>query len=239
MRRFHAPPDKIDGRDATLDEDETRHLRDVLRLHAGDAVNLFDGEGREYLCQIAEIAKRSTVLNIVREVAAASPESPLELTLAAAVLKGEKYDLVIQKAVELGVATFVPLLTKRCDVKIKDGKKKLERWKKIGIEAAKQSGRARLMNIEPLEHLEAFFSRTRGRNSVLFSEREGKDLSDVEAGKELIAVIGPEGGWDDAELALARESGVRIVTLGGRILRAETAVISITAVLQHRFGDLN
>jgi 16S rRNA (uracil1498-N3)-methyltransferase len=237
MRRFYSPKETLYARNFTLDENETRHLRDVLRLRRGDEARVFDGEGNEYLCVVMEVAKHSSVLKIVREVAPASPESPLDLTLAPALLKGEKFEFVIQKAVELGVKTLIPLQTKRCDVKIKDAEKKLERWRKIAIEAAKQSGRTRFMEIPVISDLESCLDNA-GESGLFFSERGGEGFTSIKEGKKITALVGPEGGWDDSELDGARERGIPIVTLGGRILRAETATVSIAAILQHRFGDL-
>ena len=152
MRRFFAPSNQISDSSLILGPEETRHLRDVLRLRAGDRVNVFDGEGREYLAEIAEISKNSTTLDVIEEIPPVSPESPLDLTLAAAILKGEKFDLVVQKAVELGVTRIVPLLTVRGDVRLRDTQKRVGRWRRIGLEAAKQSGRAALMKIgEPVD----------------------------------------------------------------------------------------
>lgn len=239
MRRFYASKENIDGKTVTLGEEETRHLRDVLRLKTGEEVRVFDGEGREFSCRIAKIDKKESSLDITAEVTPASPESGLELTLAVALLKGEKFDLVIQKAVELGVTAFVPLVTRRCDVKLKDEDKKLERWRKIALEACKQSGRARLMKIAEVTDFNNFIDTPRSGHCVLFSERDGGDFSDAEPGKKITALIGPEGGWEDSEIDAARAKGFAITTLGGRIMRAETAAISIAAILQHRFGDLS
>ncbi|HLM02351.1 MAG TPA: 16S rRNA (uracil(1498)-N(3))-methyltransferase [Pyrinomonadaceae bacterium] len=248
MRRFYAPPENfIQGNDKiTLDFEQTRHLRDVLRLRAGESVNVFDGEGKEFSAAIEEIGKRGTRLKIIAETMPRAPESALDLTLAVALLKGEKFDLVLQKAVELGVTRIVPLQTRRADAKLKDAgeiEKKLERWRKIVFEAAKQCGRARLMQIENPQNFEKFiekFSSTdsTGETRVLFSERGGENFSDLKTAEKFVAVTGAEGGWEDAEIDFARAGGFKIVTLGGRILRAETAAISIAAILQNRFGDL-
>jgi 16S rRNA (uracil1498-N3)-methyltransferase len=246
MRRFYAPPENFQADEITLDFEQTKHLRDVLRLREGENINIFDGAGKEFSCAIAEIGKRETVLKIIAEVNPRAPESSLGLTLAVALLKGEKFDLVLQKAVELGVTRFVPLQTRRADVKIKDAKeieKKLERWRKIIVEAAKQCGRAKLMQIENPQSFEKFVEKSAALNSsnenlVLFSERGGEIFSEIKAGEKFVAVIGSEGGWEDAEIESARANGFQIVTLGGRILRAETAAISLAAILQNRFGDL-
>src|SRR4029453_5903983 len=110
VRRFYAPPQNIQGNTILLDEGETRHLRDVLRLQAGDAASVFDGDGNEYECVIERIEKRTTVLRIIRPVEPSAPESKLDLTLCASVLKGDKTDLAIQKAVELGANRFIPMI---------------------------------------------------------------------------------------------------------------------------------
>jgi len=239
MRRFYAPTERFAANTVTLDADETRHLRDVLRLSDGEEVSVFDGMGREFRCSIREIGKKSSSLTLFEETLPASPESPFEITLAATILSGEKYDLVIQKSVELGVTTLVPLQTVRCDVKLKDAVKRMSRWRRIALEATKQSGRAKIMQINEPSAFETLIAEVKPNDLVLFSERDGDDLSTVVPGKKITALIGPKGGWDDPELEAARARGVKVITLGGRILRAETAAIAITAIVQHRFGDLN
>ena len=236
MRRFYAPPKNFNSEKIALNLEETRHLRDVLRLREGAEIQIFDGKGKEFSCAIEKISKKETELKIINEVAPRSPESNLGLTLAVALLKGEKFDFVIQKAVELGVTKFVPLNTTRADVKLKDGEKKAVRWRKIVIEATKQCGRASLMEIESPINFEKFIATAKGAR-ILFAEKNGESFSAVETGKKLVAVVGAEGGWEDAEIEAARESGFQIVTFGGRILRAETAAVAICAILQHRFGD--
>ncbi|MFM9902967.1 MAG: 16S rRNA (uracil(1498)-N(3))-methyltransferase [Pyrinomonadaceae bacterium] len=239
MRRFYAPKESFADGAVTLDADETRHLRDVLRLHAGEEVSVFDGGGGEYRCTITEIGKTSAALAVIEETRPASPESPLEVVVAATVLNGERYDLIVQKAVELGVATLIPLITIRCEAKLKDAERRLTRWRRIAMEATKQTGRARLMQIGEPAAFGNLLTAVKDENVVLFSERDGVGFETVAADKKITALYGPKGGWDDAELDLAAKHGVKIVTLGGRILRAETASIAITAILQHRFGDLN
>ena len=242
MRRFYAPAVSFDDREVVLSVDETRHLRDVLRLRFGDEASVFDGSGNEFRCTIADIGKKSARLAIIEPSEPTAPESPLDLTLASTVLNGEKYDLIVQKAVELGVRTLIPLITIRCDVKQKDAVKRVERWKRIAMEATKQSGRAAIMKIDEPAEFSEFISRTNAGQRVLFSEREGENFSRVKTAKRLTALtalIGPKGGWDESELEAARANDVQVITLGGRILRAETAAIALTAILQHCFGDLN
>lgn len=239
MRRFYAPKTNFADNNVTIDVDESRHLRNVLRLKMGDEVSVFDGTGGEFRCEITAISKQISWLAVIDKITPASPESSLEITLAATILNGEKFDLIIQKAVELGVAVFIPLTAIRGDVKLKDAEKRMERWRRIALEATKQSGRAKLMQIIEPTAFDKLISNSNDKNVVLFSERDGGDFSQImPRGKKITALFGPKGGWDDSELNAARLAGVNIVTLGGRILRAETASIAITAILQHRFGDL-
>ncbi|NOT47319.1 MAG: 16S rRNA (uracil(1498)-N(3))-methyltransferase, partial [Acidobacteria bacterium] len=218
-------------------------LRDVLRLRVGDEASVFDGLGREFLTTVEKISKKDSVLAVAGEIEPASSESPLDITLAAAILPGEKYEITVQKAVELGVQTLQPLYTKRCEVKPGGSGRRLERWHKIASESAKPSGRARLMKIdEPVDIGEFFKSvgvANEERSLVFFSERGGRGFEEITRGKKITAVFGPKGGWDDAELDGAKTAGFTIVTFGGRIMRAETAAIAMTAILQHRFGDLS
>ena len=160
-------------------------------------------------------------------------------------MKSEKFDLVVQKATELGVTRVVPLLTERADVRIRepqDAKRKLERWQRIALESAKQCGRARLLIIdEPLSFADALSELGNAELRIMFAERSGEPLNETlgaKPAKSIAALIGPEGGWADEEIEQARASHWKIVTLGGRILRAETAAIAVAVLLQHRFGDL-
>jgi 16S rRNA (uracil1498-N3)-methyltransferase len=216
MRRFYASPQNFDEHTVNLGLEESRHLRDVLRMKNGDEVSVFDGEGNEFSCLIREVGKGKhfSVLRIL--------------------LKNEKFDLVVQKAVELGVTKLVPILTKRADAKTA----RLERWQKIVIDATKQCGRAKLMRITELISFEECIEEPNAVK-VLFAERHGESFSILKNCEQMIAVIGAEGGWDDAEIAAARQNDFQIITLAGRILRAETAAIAVAAVLQNQFGDFN
>ena len=152
MRRFYAPKDNFTDNKIELDAEQTRHLRSVLRLKEADEIQIFDGEGKEFLCRIEKISKTKTSLEIVEKIEPSSPESDLDLTLAVAITKGDKFELVLQKAVELGITKFIPLQTHRCDVKLRNVEKKLERWEKIIVESSKQCGRAKLMQlVEPID----------------------------------------------------------------------------------------
>lgn len=239
-RRFYAPPSAFNftKRTVTLTADEARHLREVLRLKPGDEVSVFDGAGKEFRARVAQARRDFAELDLDEEVAPARPESPLHLTLAVALLKGEKFDLVVQKATELGVTKIVPLITRYADIKLRDesdASKRVARWQRIALEAAKQSGRA----LVPEVSFPVAVSSVLSEGCLFFSERGGQGLKPIENPiTALTAIIGSEGGWSDEEIEEARAAGAQIVTLGGRILRAETAAITAAALLQHRFGDL-
>lgn len=261
-RRFYAPPSAVNSRfeSVTLAADEARHLREVLRLSAGDEVYVFNGTGKEFQCRVEESRRDHAQLKIISEVEPARPESPLRFTLAVALLKGEKFDLVVQKATELGVTRVVPVVTKLADIRLRDesdAAKRVARWQRIALEAAKQSGRAVIPEINTPLSFESLLQNavtsyqpavatavaTRERNCLMFSERDGQTILQAKETlpakpSSLTALVGSEGGWTDEEISRARQAGWTIVTLGGRTLRAETAAIAVTVLLQHIAGDL-
>jgi len=248
-RRFFASPQTFDfaGERVTLTADEARHLRDVLRLQAGDEVYVFDGTGREFCCAVSLIKRDLAVLTIRNEVEPTRPESPLNLTLAVALLKGEKFDLVVQKITELGACGVVPVITRFADIRLRDesdANKRVARWQRIAIEAAKQSGRAAVPPISTPVLLESLLTDPANSETLrlMFAERNGESFDKVpqtlSAPGRVIALVGSEGGWSDEEIQEARSAGWHIVTLGGRTLRAETAAITVAGLLQHRYGDL-
>ena len=239
-RRFFAPPGAFNfgKRTVMLTADEARHLREVLRLKPGDEVSVFDGEGKEFRARVVQARRECAELELEDEIEPARPESPLKITLAVALLKGEKFDLVVQKATELGVVKIIPLITRYADIKLRDesdATKRVARWQRIALEAAKQSGRSVVPELSLPKQLTSVLNPS--NPCFLFSEREGHGLTQIET-DQVTAIIGSEGGWSDEELEQARAAGAQIVTLGGRILRAETAAVTAAALLQHRFGDL-
>src|ERR1043165_2567266 len=241
-RRFFAPPSafNFDKRVVTWTADEARRLREVLRLKLGDEVSVFDGAGKEFRARVAQARREFAELELQDEIEPARPESPLRITLAVALLKGEKFDLVVQKATELGFVKIVPLITRHADIKLRDetdSTKRVARWQRIALEAAKQSGRGLVPEVSGPKPLGAVLNAAAESPCLLFSEREGRGLRQIET-DEITAIIGSEGGWSDEELEQARAARAQIVTLGGRILRAETAAITAAALLQHRYGDL-
>jgi 16S rRNA (uracil1498-N3)-methyltransferase len=257
MRRFYASPESFsdDRARVALSREETQHLTGVLRLGAGAEVQVFDGEGREFLCVVTDIERggeRRAILEVRASVEPPCAESLLELTLCVALLKGEKFDLVVQKATELGATCIVPVETARADVRLpRDGEasKRVARWRRIAVEASKQSGRARVPAIDaPINFTDVLAEdATNGTGAtvrrLMFAERGGGGLVEMVGAwgarpSRVAALVGPEGGWEDSEIERARAAGWQVVTLGGRTLRAETAGLVACALLQHLCGDL-
>lgn len=250
-RRFYAPPDNINREVVMLSREETHHLTRVLRLKPGDEVFVFDGCGREYRCNFLKIEETRARLAVVDELADLV-ESPLTLELGQALAKGEKFDFIVQKATELGVSSIVPLITDRADVKLADvrSEKKMERWRRISLEALKQCGRRRLVEIKApmavgklLDRPARDIDRSIDCAVVVFSEKGGVVIADalagLSAGSSLTALIGPEGGWSEDEISLFAARGVNSVTLGPRVLRTETAAIAAMTLIQHALGDVS
>jgi 16S rRNA (uracil1498-N3)-methyltransferase len=246
-RRFFAAPEAfaLTAGFVTLGSKETRHLKHVLRMQPGDELFVFDGKGNEYRCQLVAFGVNSATADIIEQVKIQS-RSNLELTLAVGLLKGDKFDLVVQKATELGVNRLIPVTTHRADVKIRnedDAEKKISRWRRIAQEAMKQCGRADEVVIDnPIEFHRLIKDKAIAEPRLLFAERDGTSFAQAcnlaESASHITAIVGSEGGWSDDEIRHARQEAWTIVTLEGRTMRAETAAIVVATLLQHRFGDL-
>ncbi len=216
--------------------EKSRYLLSVLRCRKGDAVTVIDGKGRAYTAQIVSIVRKDVFIDITGELPL-NAELPVQLTLCQGLLKGEKMDLVIQKATELGVAEIVPLVTERSIVK---ETRRLKRWQIIAEEAAEQCGRAVVPLVRDPEKLNDILAGEKV-NGLLFWEGGGRALSEamgvVDSGRTVYIFIGPEGGFTADEVCKAEGQGIVRTTLGKRILRAETAAIAATALVQFLIED--
>ncbi|TLZ29292.1 MAG: 16S rRNA (uracil(1498)-N(3))-methyltransferase [Gammaproteobacteria bacterium] len=217
-----------------------RHLTRVLRLRPGQALTLFNGGGGEYAATI-EAVHGEKVAVAVGEAQAIERESPLSLTLAQGVSRGERMDFVVQKATELGASSIVPLLTERSVVRLSapQAARKLEHWRAIAVSACEQSGRNRLPKVLSPLPLADFLRQSGSGPRLLLSPTGSTRIQDVPTPVSSVTVlIGPEGGLADAEQSAALAAGFTAVRLGPRILRTETAAIAALTVLQREFGDL-
>lgn len=223
-----------------LDEKPAHHVARVLRARVGDQLTLFNGEGGEYKAVISHIDKKGVEVE-VQSFADREVESPLNIILAQGIARGEKMDFIVQKAVELGVSTIVPLITERCNVRLDNEReeKRLNHWQSVAISACEQSGRNRIPNVmAPLTYKEWLPQAKADRAFVLSPHVEEKlSLAPLSKGASVILLIGPEGGLSDQEVSAAIQHGFSGLNLGPRVLRTETAPIAALAVLQYVFGD--
>lgn len=221
----------------TLSGEESRHAKNVLRLAEGDEVTLFDGSGKEYSAVVTKVAKGGISVHVVREsVSDREPKTWVFLLIGA--LKGDKTELVVQKATELGVSRIGVFSSRYCSAYMNENK--LERLNRVAREAAKQCLRASVPRVEYYETLEEALRAgaecvTRLFACEFISETE-EDI--IDTGATVCAVVGSEGGFAEEEYALAQRLGYCGVSLGKRILRAETAAIALVSVIMHEAGEL-
>jgi 16S rRNA (uracil1498-N3)-methyltransferase len=244
MARFYVPQPRIEKGMLRVEGEEVRHIRKVLRLRAGDEITVFDGLGREFEGTIVEEGRSSVVITITN-IYSSKRDSPLEVALAQSLLKGEKMDYLIQKATELGVKEIIPFLSSR-SVPLVDksgGLKRHHRWERIVVEASKQCGRGVVPQIELVQDYSDMLRKASPNTlRLILWEREGANLKEIlERSKErkrVFFIVGPEGGFSDGEVEEARGAGFIPVTLGKRILRAETASLCLLSILQYEQGDI-
>lgn len=238
MHRFYVPANRISGDRVSFETDQRRQIRNVLRLRPGDLVAVLDGSGREYATRIETLDERQALGRIL-ETKSPAAEPHVRLTLVQGLPKGEKVALILQKCTEIGVAEFLLVETARSVPRIPSGKMpgRLERWRAIVREAVEQSGRTRPPSVKGVIPLADALSRTRNCDAriIAWEEEKGPSLSSTLPGlagaREIACFVGPEGGFTAEEVAAARAEGVTPVSLGPRILRAETAAIVGAALI--------
>ena len=245
MHRFYIAPSAWNPENLRLDEAEAHHALNVLRLKAGDRVVAFDGRGQEATVEIGEGSKKSLSLRVVH--AAKTPPLPCRIVLAQAVPKGKNMDLIIQKATELGAAEIVPLLSDRTVVRVEDergeAEAKREKWQTIAIEAAKQCGQNWLPSVGLPKSPKEFLAERAKDFDLLWIASLQPDAKHPRAWlrefapnarpKSALVLVGPEGDFTPAEIAMAKAAGCRPITLGPIVLRTETAAIYCLSVLSY------
>jgi 16S rRNA (uracil1498-N3)-methyltransferase len=235
-RRIHVPPERIEGALARLDEAGRHYLHDVLRLEVGAAVEVFDGRGGLHDGKI-EAGFLAISLGPRREASVAG--APIHLAFALA--KGEKVDLVVQKATELGMARFVPWEAARSIVRLEPerAEERAKRWRRIAEEAARQCGRADVPEVRaPASLAQLVAELPPGFLPIVFHWEGSAPIARLPPAVGVVAIVGPEGGLTDAELGTLARAGAVKSSLGPRTLRAETAAIAAVALLQARYGDM-
>jgi len=239
--RFHVSG-AAPGARLALPEHSAHHAREVLRLRSGASVRVFDGAGTEFEAQLEEVTRR-TVFARLGAAVAPRPESPLRLVLAVSPLKGDRMELVVQKATELGVAGIWPVVTFRTDAAARPALQgsRGERWERVASSAAEQCGRAVVPEVAPTTTLEGLVARAfEGQRVVLLETPGHAPLAalEVDASRALLLLVGPAGGFEPSEAEALLASGFAAASLGPRILRAETAAVASVAIAQALWGDL-
>lgn len=231
MAKFFVNPENVKENEILITGSDVKHIKNVLRLSEGKEITINDGQGHDYECIIKQIDRDVISAQIV-EKKDANSEPPLSTVLFQSLIKGEKMEFVIQKSIEIGVTTIIPMITDRCVVKLETPKKqqsKLERWQKIAESAAKQSKRGIIPQIlAPMTYKEAiaYACRDLEKSCIPFENEHSHYLKRFLSGEMPSSIgifIGPEGGFTDEEAAYAMQHHISPVTLGKRILRSETA----------------
>jgi 16S rRNA (uracil1498-N3)-methyltransferase len=239
--RFHVPG-AAPGARVDLPEHGAHHAREVLRLRAGAAVRVFDGAGAEFDALLDEVSRRTVSARLGHRVEP-RPESTLRLVLAVSPLKGDRMELVVQKATELGVAELWPVVTDRTDAAARPALhgSRTERWERVASGAAEQCGRAVVPRVAPTTTLEGLLARPLDGARVVLLETPGHDALaalPVDPLASILLLVGPAGGFEPAEAGRLGAAGFLPASLGPRILRAETAAVAAVAIAQALWGDL-
>jgi 16S rRNA (uracil1498-N3)-methyltransferase len=240
LTRVYVDKPVIAGKRLLLEGSAANHVARVLRLRVGDALTVFNGGSGEFTSRIDEIHKDSVLVSVA-EHRSSDRESPLSLTLAQGISRGERMDWVIQKATELGTSRIVPVLTRRSVVRLdeKQAERKLQHWRAIAVAACEQCGRNRVPELTPPVDFYELLASAAAPTRLLLSPGGDTRLDDLEGvGAGITVLIGPEGGLEDIEQEAALAAGFKAVRLGPRVLRTETAAIAALTIIQHHFGDL-
>lgn len=237
--RFHVPA-AAPGARVHLPERSAHHAREVLRLRSGDSVRVFDGDGHEWAALLDTVTRREVTAHL-GEALAPRAESPLRLVLALSPLKGDRMELVVQKATELGVAEIWPVVTARTDAAARPALQgsRQERWDKVASGAAEQCGRAVVPEVAPTVMLETLLHAPfDGARALLLEQESQPPLASLPRPSSLLLLIGPAGGFEAWEAERLAAASFTAVGLGPRILRAETAAVAAVALAQGLWGDL-
>ncbi len=227
------------GMTITLEESPARHISQVLRLHTGEGVSLFNGNGQQYSATLQSCSKQKVKATIV-SVSKNQSEPPLHFTLALGIYKGERMDYALQKAVELGIGCFTPLFTERTVVKLTARRleRRLVHWQNVAIAACEQSGRSCLPMVEPPQRFDDWIVNAPQGVRLILHPNATQSLNKLPPPQEsVLLLIGPEGGLSEKEIAATEAHGFMAVRLGPRILRTETAPIAALAAMQMLWGD--
>ncbi|MBI3966418.1 MAG: 16S rRNA (uracil(1498)-N(3))-methyltransferase [Chloroflexi bacterium] len=248
MHRFFVAPGAVTGGSVHLTGPQAHQVSSVLRLRTGDTIAVLDDTGFETEVELTAVTNERVEGRVVRR-SLVKAEPRTKVTLFPSLLKGERFELVLQKATELGVAAIVPVLSERCVVShLDDASAKFNRWRRIVLEAAEQSGRGKLPPVHPVELFDNAVKKATGlallpwegerRTDLRATLREPFGVGGAGRPFSVALFVGPEGGYSEGEVKHARAANVQVVTLGSRVLRAETAAIAALTVVLYEAGEL-
>lgn len=243
MYQFFVKPEQIQGNTVRIEGGDVNHIRNVLRMKIGEEIAVSNGEdAKEYHCQVERFDEDEVICAIL-SVREDSAELPSRIFLFQGLPKGDKMELIIQKAVELGVYAIIPVSTKRCVVKLdaKKEKSKISRWQQIAEAAAKQSKRGIVPQVRNVMSIQEAVRYASSMELRLFPyehaegmKRTRELIESVRPGQDIAVFVGPEGGFEEKEVEMAEQEGFEAITLGKRILRTETAGFTVISWLMYQ-----
>jgi 16S rRNA (uracil1498-N3)-methyltransferase len=247
LRRFFVDKIRTKDRTCTIKGAEAKHIARVLRMGAGERLVLMDSNGSRFQGMIESISSREVLVRLEKPLPK-PPSSPVEIILCQAILKSRPMDYLVQKTSELGVDLILPFISERTVIRLDKGRlaNKMTHWREIAYNAAKQSNRRKPVQIGSVSVFKEMLAELEGQKalkSVLWEEEEKRDLRGLFEShprvKKFMGIVGPEGGFDQSEIATASAAGFTPVSFGNRILRSETAAIAMVSVVQYELGDLS
>ena len=241
MHHFFVTPEQVREENIIIEGSDVNHIKNVLRMKVGEELEISDGNNKKYLCEIESMSS-DEVCAIIKEELNVDTELPSKIYLFQGLPKSDKMELIVQKAVELGVFEIIPVATKRAVVKLDDKKasKKIERWQAIAESGAKQSGRNVIPEVKKVMAFKEAVQYAKSLDVLLvpYELAEGMAetktlISNIKPGQSVGFFIGPEGGFETSEVEYAIENGAKAITLGKRILRTETAGLTTLSILMY------
>lgn len=237
--RFYEPQPLSTDVSISLGDSTTQHVSRALRMRAGEQIQLFNGDGQEYLAELTEVAKRSVTAKVL---SAAQPAriSPLKISIGQSISRGERMDYAVQKATELGMATMTPLFSERCEVRLNSERqdKRRQHWQQVAISACEQSLRCDVPEIASPQSLLDWINTVEADLKLVLHHHTEQPLGDFEAPQSVALLVGPEGGLSEEEVEQALAAGFKPVAFGPRVFRTETAPVAALSILQYLWGDL-
>ncbi|MBE9395815.1 16S rRNA (uracil(1498)-N(3))-methyltransferase [Pontibacterium sp. N1Y112] len=236
--RFYDPQSLQLDQLVELNDSVVQHVCRALRMRVGDELILFNGDGLEYKAQLETVEKRRASARIIQQDDRCI-ESPLDIRIGQSLSRGERMDYAVQKATEMGMQQMFPLFSERCEVKLSTDRqdKRIRHWQQVAISACEQSGRCKVPTISAPQTLEQWIKQEDAELKLVLHHHTATPLAEMDTPESIALLIGPEGGFTEQEVELARDHGFQPVAFGPRVMRTETAPVAALALLQYLWGD--